>query len=232
MKKILFALIVVTCFLMSIYYVSAAPVLAGTSIQTVERYAGTGGSINAQGGNITNVDITVQSQTNAWQGYYGQVSGNLSLADASGDVMYAWTGPTIQGEVFASMSNAVTWASIAAVNNITTTINCTHGQNITGTGDDRVNKTFTISSGPRANTNIGTQTITTNTACAANTYVSGAAPAQDQWEEYILTDGSNTVWATEINDSGTAFTGGAEDFQLIVPANQSVLVYYLYVELG
>ncbi|MCK4670722.1 MAG: hypothetical protein KAT43_05975 [Nanoarchaeota archaeon] len=232
MKRIIFTLMVVVCFLLSICYASGAPVLAGITNVTHETYTGTGGTTNATGGYIANRDLLVQSQTNAWQGYYGQITGNLSLADASGDVMYAWTSVTIEGEVFASRSNSVVWTSIAAYNGTGVNMsNCTVEETITGTGSDRVNKTFTAGTGPRASTNIANQVIAVNSACATETYVSGAQ-VSDVWEEYILTDGTNYVWASEINDSGTAFDGNTEDFQLIVPANTTTLTYYLYVELG
>ncbi|MCK4670721.1 MAG: hypothetical protein KAT43_05970 [Nanoarchaeota archaeon] len=231
MKKILFTLMVVVCFLLSICYASGAPVLAGITNVTHETYTGTGGTTNATGGYIANRDLLVQSQTNNWQGYYGQVTGNISLADASGDVMYAWTSVTIEGEVFASKSASVIWTSIAAYDALGFAGNCTAPGTEAGTGSDRVNNTFTGSTGPRQNTDIADQTITANSACATETYVNGAQAA-NIWEEYILTDGTNWVWATEINDSGTAFDGATEDFQLIVPANTTTLTYYLYVELG
>ncbi|MCK4670723.1 MAG: hypothetical protein KAT43_05980 [Nanoarchaeota archaeon] len=238
MKRVFFVLIISIFFLFSIYYASAAPILAGVTNVTHETYTGTGGATNATGGYIANRDLLVQSQTGAWQGYYGQVSGNLSLADASGDVMYAWTGPTISGEVFASMSSSIDWGTIRAYNGTNGTgagyshSNCTIGENITGTGSDRVNKTFTYASGPRQDTNIANNTIITDSACATETYVNGAQ-ATNIWEEFILIDGTaQVVWAAEINDSGTAFDGSTEDFQLIVPANASTIIYYMYVELG
>ncbi|MBW3013788.1 hypothetical protein KY335_00930, partial [Candidatus Woesearchaeota archaeon] len=203
-------------------------VVLASNVQTgaPERYYGSGGNINAMGGNITPSNLTVQSQTNAWQGYYGEVTGNLSLADASGDTMYAWTSVTIQGEVLVSLSSSVNWGSLVAQND------CTTGESITGTGSDRVNNTFTASTGPNVNTSIGFNSIIANSSCSTNTYTSSAASTGDAWEEFILSDGSNDVWATIINSNTAGFDGATHDFQVIVPANQSVLTYYFYVELG
>ena len=44
----------------------------------------------AMAGNITRLDINGMSITQSWQGFYGNISGNMILADAQNNSMYEW----------------------------------------------------------------------------------------------------------------------------------------------
>lgn len=181
----------------------------------------TAGSVNAQGGNITPVDLAGETQTRNWQGFYGNVSGNLTLEDASGDQLFAWALAVLSGEIFASQDSSVDWTTIAGVTD------CTTDETITGTSNDRVNNTYTLNNS--VSFDVANATITS--ACQAFTYVN-SAPQSTDFEAVILnaTNATNTVYATRINASATAFDGTTTDYQLIVPANQTTLTYYFYVE--
>ena len=71
---------------------------------------------NAIAGNITNMDVTGYSITQAWQGYFGNVSGTVQLADSGDNVMYNWSLASPEGEIYASTNNSITWAYIQCFN--------------------------------------------------------------------------------------------------------------------
>ena len=185
----------------------------------------TPGNATAAGGNITPVNLTSTTITEAWHGFYGQVAGNITLEDSAGFRMYAWAFNATGGEVYASRSNAVAWATIAAEND------CTTDEALTGTGSDRTNLTFT----PSANTvfNVGTTVIAAGSACATNTYVNSTAQAAT-FEEVILDDTANIVYTGLLENNAQGFDNGNYDFQIIVPDNRTTAVetYYFYAELS
>ena len=71
---------------------------------------------NALAGNVTELTITGFSTTRAWQGYFGNVSGTIQLADANDKVLYNWSLIRPSGEVFATVSSSVNWAKIQCFN--------------------------------------------------------------------------------------------------------------------
>jgi len=224
MRKLLLTTIVVMTLLFSaVAY--AVPNGANVNVQGSEtKSSDAASSHGAFGGNITEVNLDQNSQTLVWQGYFGEVSGALVLEDASGDVLYNWTATLAEGEVYASQSNNVTWASIAAQND------CTTDESLTGTGNDRVNNTFTASS--NSEFLVGGTTIAANSACKTNTLANGAVTAD--FEEVLLTDGSNTVYASIMENNVAGFDAATHDFQMIVPEDNdgTTTTYYFYMELG
>lgn len=200
----------------------AVPLGANVTAGPAETWGGlTPGSYIAQGGNITPINITGYSQTDAWQGFYGEVTGNLTLRDNSGDQMYAWTLVNLSGEVYASQSNAVTWATIAGEQD------CTTDEALTGTGSDRTNRTFTNAS--LTSWDVGGVTI--SAACQTYTYVNNASQ-NVSFEEIILDDTANIVYATKLYADTTGFDANTHDYQMIVPDNTTTATttYYFYVE--
>lgn len=178
-------------------------------------------SVAAQGGNITPVDLAGETQTQNWQGFYGNVSGNLTLQDSDGDELYNWPVSNLSGEVFASLNSTFDWTTVAGVTD------CQTDEVITGIGNDRVNETYF----PNSSVSFSVAGTSITDACQTFTFVSSAAQSTD-FEAIILnaTTANNTAYATRINASSPSFDGGLNDYQLIVPANQTVLTYFFYVE--
>lgn len=199
-----------------------AVVNAGTPVTREFAAAAIVGTLS---GNLTNLTLATETQTIAWQGFYGNVSGNITLEDATGDTLYSWPNAA-NGTILASRDSAVNFTTIAAQNN------CSIDESLTGTNSDRVNATFR----PSNNTvfTIGTTTIAAGTACATHTYVNSMAQ-NTAFEEIILTDdgGATSIYATRIENGVTGFNGEANDFQMIVPdfSNSTTSTYYFYAEL-
>jgi len=189
------------------------------------------GTISATGGNHTNLNVTTETQTLVWQGFFGEVVGNLSLASNNGSRLYSWKYnasrvATYPGAVIATSATSVNFANLTANND------CTSGESLTGTGSDRVNLTFQ----PSNNTafKIGSVTIGASTACRTNTYVNNISQTT-RFEEIITKDSTTSppIFATRIEPGITGFDGSIHDYQLMVPdvQNSSTTTYYFYVEL-
>ena len=75
-------------------------------------YAGQPVNYTTEGGNITPVNLTGNTSTQKWAGFFGNVSGDLILGYSATQFMYTWTwSATTGGEVCASPGNNINWAS-------------------------------------------------------------------------------------------------------------------------
>ena len=74
-------------------------------------------SISAQAGNVTELNIFCYTTTQSWQGYFGNVTGVIQLADAGNKIMYNWTLASPEGEVYSSTNGTgIQWANIQCFN--------------------------------------------------------------------------------------------------------------------
>jgi hypothetical protein len=194
-------------------------------------------NITAQGGNITRLNISASTQTIAWQGFAGNISGSIVLDDASGDRFYRWNLTNISGEIYASRNSTLVFTSIFAVND------CTVDESLTGTRADRVNRTYSKSSN-FVNFSVGAIAINTTTACAAYPFVNSSLQSSAKlFQNAILTPDGNLLNGSQINNSIYAgilqdfFVAGFDfqhyNFQLLVPVNRtsSFNTYAIYAEL-
>ncbi len=179
--------------------------------------AGTPGNTTAEGGNITQVDLSGNSQSTHWQGFWGQVSGAIALQDASGDVMYNWSIGTMSGNVYISNASSFTWSCARVDEDWCDTI--------TGTGDDSCSNTFKDTT--KTFTVAGTGINNVNTTQTYNYSGSGT------FDEGIINCSDEMVFVAEIYNNKNTFNNNAADFQAIVPVNGTVTrVYYFWIELG
>ena len=65
---------------------------------------------------MTEINIFGYSPTQSWQGYFGNISGTVQLADSGDNVMYNWSLASPQGEIYASTSNSINWANVQCFN--------------------------------------------------------------------------------------------------------------------
>lgn len=205
---------------------------AGIDVGQSSRANLSGGSPQStavQAGNVTELNISGESITDHWAGFFGEISGNLTLENSDGDVFYDWTGLTsVAGEVFASNDSGVNWtgigcASAAEISALETFLG------VAPTDADRINQTYTSTSHPAFNVS-GTQISGCN---STNAYVN-SGPSTDAFYQILLTDTEgDPVYTTLINDTTTGFDGSAHDFQLLVGEADSVgtTTLYFYIEL-
>ncbi len=196
---------------------SGATVTEGTPETAVE---GTAGNTTAEGGNITEINLSADSQTIHWQGFWGQVTGAIALEDASGNTMYNWSMGTMSGNVYIS-NESITWADLEAGE----AADC---NNIVGTSSDSCTNTF--NDGSKTFTVAGTAIASVPIVQTFNYTGSGT------FDEGILEDNGGTgpwVYVATIYNNANTFKDGSADFQAIVPVNGSnTITYYFWIELG
>jgi len=187
-------------------------------------------STAVQAGNVTELNISGQAITTHWAGFYGEISGNITLENANGDVFYDWTGlNALVGEVFASPDSTVQWDGIGCANaSEISSIESSLG--ISATDADNIASTYSSNSHP----SFDVGTVTGITGCnSTNTYVN-SGPSSSAFYQILLTDRDGTpVYTTLINESTTGFDGNTHDFQLLVGESDAAgtTTLYFYIEL-
>jgi hypothetical protein len=204
--------------------------------------------VAAEAGNVTQLDINITTQTDRWQGYFGNISGWITLDDAKGNSMYDWTpgggGMSPTGNIYAANETVSNWGQVKCFNtsadqpgfNCTGTdewcLNITHleaGFGIGSSDADGVDETFSI----KLNMTIDG----TEYDCPATHLYQNNASQTTTWNETLLTinDTNNTIiYAAMVDQDTVGFDGRPWDFQLMVTENgdvAAVTTYYFYVEL-
>jgi len=190
-------------------------------------------SIGAQGGNVTEVNINALTITRSWQGYYGNVTGQIALQNALNETFYNWSLTAVRGEVYATRVNSVTWTSVGCANAANRTLEETYlGQALTD--GDSVTNTYNSTTHPALN--VSTVQISANTCFSTYGYVNNNSQASD-FPMVLLQSGANIVYTTILDDNTVGFDGKAHDFELLVGENEKdgnlgATPYYFWVELN
>ncbi len=195
----------------------------------------------ANAGNVTYMTIYGYTVTQAWQGYYGNISGTVQLADSNDKVLYNWSLANPQGEVYATENGTgqVAWGNIACFDLATNHEALETWFNISYDDVDGINETFSDSKTHEGFYTANHQFIPGQCAAAYMFNASGEGYASE-FEEVMLTDGSDTVqtiFTSLIEEHGRAgFDGNNYDFEMIVLENGhgtdiAYRNYYFYVEL-
>ena len=193
-------------------------------------------AIITAGGTFTTLILNTTAQTYRWKAYVGNVSGKLTLADATNKSIFDWSVTSVTGEIYATRSNsAIDWASVSCadaglIDQEDTYMNMSMGSpdTINKTFNNTIHKTFFV----------GTNKIQNSTCRAIATYVNGTpqAPSEnDVFQEILLKDtSSNLIYTTLVNSSTIGYNNQRYDFQMILAENEyhaTPTNYYLYVEL-
>jgi hypothetical protein len=208
-------------------------------------------SVDAIAGNITWLTITGVSQTRAWQGYWGNVTGYITLSDANNFTFYNWSAAEPRGYLYATLANRVgtlSWLDVVCFAHPTDSANFDTFYGITPTDYDNVSNTYNTTLD--ALTTPQTVYIVNNsfTTCPATTIWQNNNYQGDNFVNYLMRDttGGNDAWVfgtiienKNINDKTDlpCYNGEQCDFQLLVAENghgtdTSVTPYYFWVDLS
>jgi len=213
-------------FLVILSFALAAPTGASVSAGAQETApAQNPGTVSTQGGNVTAVNISAYQVTGKWAGFWGNVSGDIRLADASGNIFYRWTisNPT-GGVVYACNGTVSSWTStnIAPLYASDTLL-----PSFLISGTDSFNYTFTSQ-----------ETFTSPSLSIANanyTYTYSNSNPGTTFKTYALKAAAEKVliWAGKIAAGGTTFKGTVGDYQILagVTSQTSPTTFYFYLEL-
>ncbi len=230
-----------------------------TEVRSETAPADTAGSVPAQAGNVTELNIYGYSTTQSWQGYFGNVSGTIQLADANDNVMYNWSLANPQGEVYASTNSSISWTNIQCFNFTATgtyvdesgnggTTNL-YGTNlsilesmfnINSTDVDGVDETFSLI-GPGTHDLFYTanQEFTEGECRNTRIYDSSGQGVNDNFEEVLLYEpvSKSIIFAALLEPGSVAgFDGKDYDFEMLVledghGTDTAITTYYFFVEL-
>ncbi|MFA5857111.1 MAG: hypothetical protein WC867_07140 [Candidatus Pacearchaeota archaeon] len=209
-------------------------------------------SAQAVAGNVTELNIFGFSTTQTWQGYFGNISGTIQLADGSGRAMYNWSATNPEGEVFASLNDSLIWTNLACFNfssdgsftddSLQSGNTSLYGMNLTQLESDfgiepndvdGVNETFIFQDHPLFYVN----NLMFSQGECRNTRIYNST-GQGAFDEVLLYSPDNraVVFASILRDNAIGFDGREYDFEMLVledghGEDVSTSTYYFYLEL-
>ncbi|MBW2965260.1 hypothetical protein KY363_07420, partial [Candidatus Woesearchaeota archaeon] len=157
----------------------------------------TGGfASNTSGGTITVVNINTTSQNPHWKAYVGNISGRLSLQDASSNSIYDWNISSMEGEIYATRKPTIVgWDSIVCADATHITAE-EEALNFTSGSEDSIFNTFNKQS--HAAFYAGLTSVAADSCNSTNLYVNGASSSD--FEEILLYDGAYLVYTSLLED--------------------------------
>lgn len=212
---------------------TAPPILDEVSSEKRDLTQQAAQQIEAQGGNVTAVNIDMLSITRSWQGYSGNITGDITLDDMTNNTFYNWSIVTTNGEVYGTRNETIDWVSVECMNSSLRTIE-ESALGHTSVDGDSVTNTFNTTDHPQFI--VGSVTINTDSCFSTNAF-SGGSLDTDRFHQILLTDTANTIYTTLIDSDQTAYDGSQADFQLLVgedehDGQEGPTTYYIWVELG
>ena len=246
---LIFAVVAISALVLAVP--NGPSIKAGATTRRNSSLDNTTGGTNeqAQAGNLTRLTINSTSVTNRWQGYYGNVTTQITLDDGNNYTLYDWASASPRGEVYASngsANGAVTWSSVFCfnyTNNLSdevpsnvqkfngTDLEQTLGSNIYD--KDSVNTTF--NSTYSGTFQVGSITINGASGCRKADLYSNDLYQQSLFQEVLLTDNDSIIYTSIINQDQTGFQGAPVDFEMLVGENgdlPAATLYYFFVELS
>jgi hypothetical protein len=199
--------------------------------------------VNAQAGNVTQLTINTTVVTKRWQGYFGNITGEITLDDANGNTMYNWAQGDISavGEIYAANDSIGDWSDVICLNFSSigdgtdggSLLNLTKLEtvyNMDENDKDGINETFYSTE----DVIVGLKSLL---GCPATYLYQNNAQVEGTWNETLLTENQTTtiIYASEVSPDTIGFDGNIYDFQMIVGENgddPTSTAYYFYVELA
>jgi|FLOH01.1.fsa_nt_gi hypothetical protein len=229
--------VVVVMFLLIISNIAMAdPVGTGTITPgATSRGSNPGaGTVVIQGGNVTSLGTIIsESITSKWAGFYGTLTGSITLENAAGAVFYNWTQADPEGKVYATReSSTPTWASIDCA-----TLGQVSAEGTTlglASGADNITNTYCETCGNHSAFAVGSASFAESECAYRTNAFNQAGPQSADWDQILLYEGSHVVYTAIISQNTTGFDGGEYDFQLLVGENASdaaTTSMYFYVEI-
>ena len=183
---------------------------------------------DAQAGNITQLNIDQSRITDTWQGFYGNVSGQIVLENAAGKNFYDWNYLSLTGEVYATRSSVTDWSDINCTNR-------TNWQNeesslaISTTQLDGINETYSSTTHPVFL--VGSRQMDN---CPSTRPYNSTSSSSQFWNVLLNSNSYNVVYTAILAENKNAFDNSTADFEILVPVNRTTgfATYYFYAELS
>lgn len=244
MSSVIVAVIVLTLLSYAVLAVPEGPgtVQSGTPDRRTSGVdTAAGKTVEAQAGNVTALNFNSTKISSRWQGYYGNVSGVITLDDAVNNTLYNWRIASPQGEIYAvNVSTTPTWANVECFNFTDPTQNVTFAElessiGAATTDRDGVNETFNLTYA--GSFSAGTKTIVAGDECPIASLFSSDAWTGVGFNETILFQNQSdnlVIFVSLLEQDRIGFSGSPLDFEMIVGENGDLAGatnYYFFVEL-
>jgi len=224
-------LVLLVAAIVAVVYVTAEPtgpnnITVGSSERraTLDSFA-----LEAEAGNVSELTIEALGITNYWQGYYGNISGSIVLANANNDTLYNWTVASPSGQIYAARNSSITWTGVGCMLQADIDVEDTL---LGSTGaTDSVNNTFSSQTHPAFN--VGATNLALDTC--RSTSVQGDGSGSVFYQVLLKEAADTTIYTALIDPAQIGFDGGTYDFQMLVGEDGSTAgttTYYFYVELN
>jgi len=217
------------------------------------------GTANAQAGNVTQLNIFGYTTTQTWQGYFGNVSGTIQLADAGNNVLYNWTLADPQGEIYASTNSSISWTNVQCLNFTstgtytdesgnggTTNLDGTNltilesQYNVNASAVDGVDETFTLLGGASHDLfYTANQQFSEGECRSTRVFGDSGEGVSDEFEEVLMYEPTtqSVIFASLLEPGNVlGFNNNDYDFEMLVLedghlSDTSSTTYYFFVEL-
>jgi hypothetical protein len=194
--------------------------------------------VDAYAGNVSQLTIFGRSQTKHWQGYWGEITGIITLDDAQNWTMYDWPNDEPKGEIYATINQtAPDWTTVQCFNysgveadpalTANNTVYWESFYNMTFNDVDGIDETFNMTLETATSTHpefdVGEFTITTGTCPSTYTHINDVWQEED-FSEVLLQDQFGVLIFTTIienkdigiNDPVIGYNSADHDFQMLV----------------
>jgi hypothetical protein len=210
-------------------------------------------ALSAFAGNLTDVNIYGESSTQTWQGYYGNVTGYIQLADNNNKTFYNWSLASPSGEIYASNDSSVIWTNIACLNFTANGTLCAEDidykgatsrcginisllnrdYNVASTDADGINQTFNR----RDHASFITNSLSFTTGECSNSKMLNST-GDNSFDEVLLysPDSKAVIYTALLKNNEDGFDAKTHDFEMLVledghSGNVALINYYFYVEI-
>lgn len=203
-------------------FVSGAPTGASTVNGTQQRAPDSAaGTAQVEAGNISQTNLTGNTVTTRWAGFYGEVSGGILLGDSSNNIFYQWTVTDPTGSyVFAANGTVSDWTQSNIIAG-----NVSHMPSyLTESAGDNFTNTFTTQNW------FNSTSLSINNTYYATTWQNGTQLANFTTYALQTADNSTLIWAGSVVSDATAFRNETTDYQILAPADTTEQTYYFYLE--
>lgn len=186
------------------------------------------GTIVAEGGNITEANISAFTQTDQWQGFWGTfTNAGLALNDASGNTFHNWSAASFTAaEIYFSPFVIYNWTNVEAGSDANVTYAMENLSYANVSRSDNLTSTYSEANG-HENFNLEGRAIT---GAAALSLEGGTFNATMLW----YNETNEPVFAAIVRTTAqTAFNGENANYEILVPINTSLSApetYYVYAE--
>lgn len=220
-----------------------------TVLNSSRRTPASAADVSAYAGNVSQLNLDGDTVTQTWQGYYGNISGTITLDDHLNKTLYDWALASPEGEVYAATATIDFSQGNIKCFNYSSSVPAEYmsldelesSLGLASTDVDGVNETFkneTTHTSFYAGLNFIDGSVAEDACPTVKLYNSTEGSTAGLFEEVLLYDLTShiPIYASIIEEDQIGFSNQSIDFQMIVGedghnGDSTATTYYFYLEL-